>query len=74
MFEPDKLYNPRDTELNDKIAGAGVLGQWRMKGKGPRYLKIGGRVWYRGRDLNDWLASRVVETRDTRPSPPQAAA
>lgn len=28
-----------------------TLEQWRWQGKGPRYLKIGGRVVYRAKDI-----------------------
>ena len=32
-----------------------TLDNWRWKGGGPRYLKVGGRVRYRLADLADWL-------------------
>ena len=38
----------------------------RHEGRGPRYIKVGRRVLYRGSDLNDYLDSCVVETSDTR--------
>ena len=44
---------------------AGTLTVWRSLGKGPRYLKIGRRVFYELRDLDAFAATRVVETRDT---------
>jgi hypothetical protein len=31
---------------------------WRMTGEGPRFLKIGGRVFYRRSDQVEWLRSR----------------
>lgn len=42
-----------------------TLEVWRCLGKGPRYCKIGRRVIYRREDLDAFLASRIVETRDT---------
>jgi len=35
-----------------------TLRRWRLFGKGPKYLKLGGLVRYRHSDLNSWLASR----------------
>ena len=43
----------------------GTLEVWRSLGKGPRYVKIGRRVFYEIRDLDSFAAARVVETRDT---------
>lgn len=31
-----------------------TLEQWRWRGVGPRYLKLGGRVVYRLADVEDW--------------------
>ena len=35
-----------------------TLEQWRWKGVGPRYLKIGGRVLYRLEDIEEYEAAR----------------
>lgn len=42
------------------------LNKERSKGRGPRFLKVGGRVRYRIRDLDAYLESRVRETSDSR--------
>lgn len=42
------------------------LNKMRHEGRGPRYLKIGGRIFYRRSDLDLYLAHGVVETTDTR--------
>ncbi len=36
-----------------------TLNDWRSKGRGPRFVKLGGAVRYRRQDLEDWLDSRV---------------
>jgi len=36
-----------------------TLEQWRWQGKGPRFLKIGGRVLYRLADIEDFEAVRL---------------
>ena len=38
----------------------------RHEGRGPRFLKIGGKVVYRRRDLDSYLDACAIETQDTR--------
>jgi hypothetical protein len=40
-----------------------TLRWWRRTGRGPTFLKIGGRVFYRPEDIDDWVTScsRVCE-------------
>lgn len=51
--------------LLDARATAGILGvseqtlaKWRVNGDGPRFLKIGSRIRYDRKDLDDWLEQR----------------
>jgi len=48
-------------ELSD-YAGPAVqtLAIWRMKNKGPRYVKIGGRIRYRLSDVDEWLEANTT--------------
>lgn len=62
MFNPEMLYQATDEALLQIGVGYWTLARWRSDGTGPRYLKIGNRVAYRGADLNAWLDSRIVET------------
>ena len=39
-----------------------TLEKMRCNGKGPKYLKVGGRVLYRQSDLEQYLANCVVNT------------
>lgn len=41
---------------------AATLANWRTANKGPKYIKIGGRVMYRLSDLIEWENSRVHGT------------
>jgi excisionase family DNA binding protein len=43
-----------------------TLNKMRMAGRGPRYLKLGNRVFYRRTDLDAYLEAMVVETTDSR--------
>ncbi|MEL7469610.1 MAG: helix-turn-helix domain-containing protein [Pseudomonadota bacterium] len=36
-----------------------TLEQWRWRGVGPRYLKLGGRVAYRLEDIETWENAHV---------------
>lgn len=38
----------------------------RSQGRGPRYIRIGRKVFYRRSDLQEWLEQRYVETQETR--------
>ncbi len=66
MFEPSKLYLTNDPALR-VLAAPQTMVHWRREGRGPAYIKAGGRVLYRGDDLNDWIERQRVD-----PSP-QAA-
>ena len=37
---------------------ASTLAKWRMKGDGPRYVKIGAKVLYDDAGIDTWVASR----------------
>jgi predicted DNA-binding transcriptional regulator AlpA len=57
----------------DVTAAAAYLGRsrsWldkeRAAGRGPRFLKVGGRIAYRIADLDEYLDDRIRETSDTR--------
>jgi hypothetical protein len=40
-----------------------TLAEWRSRGIGPRYLKVGRHVRYRWSDVEAWLASQQVDPR-----------
>ena len=69
-FDPDGYYRTDNPAL-EIIATRGTMAQWRHQGTGPRYVRLGGRVLYRGADLNDYLDSHVIETSGT-PQPDAA--
>lgn len=55
LFENDRNYLLGDPEL-DLIGDRSKLAQWRHKGIGPAYYKLGRKIIYRGTDLNAWAA------------------
>ncbi|MFG1204407.1 helix-turn-helix domain-containing protein [Xanthobacter aminoxidans] len=38
-----------------------TLNTWRCRGRGPKYVKLGGRVFYRPDDLEAFIRSSVVD-------------
>lgn len=63
MYDPDKLYPASDAAL--RIIGSYfTMARWRSENRGPAFIKMGARVVYSGRDLNDWLQRQRVATAD----------
>ncbi|BBY54176.1 hypothetical protein H7J07_06055 [Mycobacterium koreense] len=59
LIDPNALYRPGSVP----IIGADRLAQMRKVGTGPRYLQptAGGQIWYRGRDLLEWMESGLTD-------------
>ena len=55
-----------DNEAAARFLGVSetTLPRWRWAGTGPAYLKVGRSIRYRRADLEQWLAGRLVATRD----------
>lgn len=53
LFEENRNYVLGDPEL-DLIGDRAKLAQWRHKGLGPAFYKLGRKIIYRGADLNAW--------------------
>ena len=59
MFHADTVYSAEDVVARG-IANYSTLAKWRHAKIGPPYIRLGKRVGYRGRDLNDWIESRTI--------------
>ncbi len=57
---PDLLYRPKDVAEYRHVSET-ALAQERWRGAGPRYLKLGKRVFYRAGDLKAWIDSNTIE-------------
>lgn len=64
IFESDRTYVLGDPEL-DLLGSREKLAQWRHKGCGPAYYKLGRKIVYSGADLNDWVEERWVSRKDS---------
>jgi hypothetical protein len=60
LFEQDRNYVLGDDELNI-IGDRDKLAQWRHKGMGPAFYKLGRKIIYRGADLNTWADAQRVD-------------
>jgi hypothetical protein len=60
LFEQNRNYVLGDDELNI-IGDRDKLAQWRHKGMGPAFYKLGRKIIYRGVDLNAWAEAHRVE-------------
>lgn len=38
----------------------GCLAKWRVTGEGPRFIRVGRRIAYDPRDVQEWLDARRV--------------
>lgn len=60
LFDNSRNYVLGDPEL-DLIGPREKLAQWRFRGAGPAFYKMGKKVVYRGVDLNTWAEAQRVE-------------
>lgn len=60
LFEQNRHYVLGDEELN-LIGSVEKLAQWRHKGMGPAFYKLGRKIIYRGSDLNAWAEGQRVD-------------
>jgi hypothetical protein len=60
LFDTDRNYLLGDAEL-DLIGDRDKLAQWRHRGAGPAYYRLGRKIIYRGADLNAWAEGNRVD-------------
>ena len=61
LFEQNRNYVLGDDEL-EVIGNREKLAQWRHKGIGPAFYRLGRKIVYNGADLNAWAEAHRVET------------
>jgi predicted DNA-binding transcriptional regulator AlpA len=55
---PEDLAVPREV-ASHLDTSVDVLAYWRHMGRGPAFVKLGRRVYYRWSDVNAWIAANV---------------
>lgn len=63
LFIENRNYVLGDPEL-DIIGSREKLAQWRHRGIGPPFYKLGRKIIYSGSDLNAWAEGNKVCTGD----------
>ena len=64
LFENTRSYVLGDPEL-ELLGNREKLAQWRHKGIGPAYYRLGRKIVYRGADLNAWAEANRVDPAQT---------
>jgi predicted DNA-binding transcriptional regulator AlpA len=65
--DPDQLLTPEETASMLRCA-LSSLARWRWNGEGPHFVKVGGNVRYRRKDLRDWLDERSRSSTTKKPA------
>ncbi|WP_424929524.1 helix-turn-helix domain-containing protein [Amaricoccus tamworthensis] len=60
LFEHERNYVLGDPEL-DILGNREKLAQWRHRGTGPAFYRLGRKIVYRGADLNAWAEAHRVD-------------
>ena len=60
LFDQHRNYVLGDADL-EILGDREKLAQWRHKGMGPAFYKLGRKIIYRGADLNNWAEANRVE-------------
>lgn len=60
LFEESRNYLLGDPEL-ELIGDRAKLAQWRHRGTGPAFYRLGRKIIYRGADLNAWTEANRVD-------------
>jgi Helix-turn-helix domain len=56
LDEPKRLFDPQEASGYLRIAKQ-TLARWRCYGLGPRFVRIGGRIFYDPVDLDAFIAA-----------------
>lgn len=60
IFDNTRAYVLGDPEL-EIIGNREKLAQWRHRGTGPAFYRLGRKIIYQGTDLNAWAEANRVE-------------
>ena len=60
LFEDNRNYVLGDNEL-EILGDREKLAQWRHKGMGPAFYRLGRKIIYRGADLNAWAEANRID-------------
>ena len=61
-FDDNVFYHARDPKLG-LIGSYPTMAKWRSQGMGPPFYRMGGRIYYRGDHLNNYIRTNEVTPR-----------
>jgi hypothetical protein len=61
FYVDDHLYRPEDQEIIDTLGSREKQAQMRHHGRAPAYYRLGRKIIYHGRDLNQWANAQRIE-------------
>lgn len=64
MQNPEELLTPEEAALFLRTT-KWSLAAYRQKNMGPKYVKMGGRVYYRPKDLKKFIEESIVDPNET---------
>ena len=64
----DDMIASRDMPVRFPGTTDASWAQHRYRGTGPKYVKVGRKVFYRVADLNEWLERHTMTRTDDRPA------
>jgi hypothetical protein len=62
LIETDELIDPATIAAELRVKHQ-TLTAWRTLGRGPAFVKVGSKVFYRRADISEWLGSRHRQPR-----------
>lgn len=65
LNEATTTINPQEAARRLGVEPS-TLANWRWNGRGPRYIRVGGRIRYRLMDLAHWLDSQARSSTSSR--------
>jgi excisionase family DNA binding protein len=60
------LYTPEELAVMLNVSDHTVL-EWRKFNTGPAFTRLGKRVYYRKRDIEEWIEKNVLRPKDPQP-------
>lgn len=54
----ENTYTPKEVEDATGFTVA-TLATWRSRGRGPKFIRLMGRIYYPKNDLQDWLNTQI---------------
>ena len=61
LFDENRHYQPADQEIIDLLGSREKQAQMRHHGRSPAFYRLGRKIIYHGRDLNQWANAQRIE-------------